>query len=481
MDEGFLEQLKRAVHQYDLIQDNDKVLIGVSGGPDSVALLHGLLLLSDHYRKNWRLFVIHVNHLLRGNESQEDARFVAELCKEKGIPYRICEVNVRGRIKKEGGNKQAVARLLRYQAFYETAKDWGIKKIALAHHADDQVETVIMRLLRGTSISGLSGIAQIRKWKGIQIIRPMLHIFRKDIELYLQGVQSFVPRYDSSNDSMDYTRNRIRHQLIPELSSYNPRVKNALLKLTEITKAEEEIWVSLTKQAMKSIIIEENQAGYRIDVKKFLDLPVALQRRTVKLILDCLVRNGRSEIALETIERVREIFQHQHPSGECHVAGGILVKKEYDQLHITYWTEKRAITNPEPPIVKLEIPGITKLPDYDGEIEVVLMEKQMIQMNQDDHIVVFDAKQMTQPLFVRPRKHGDRMTCFGLKGSKKIKELFIEAKLPRRKRDRYPVVVMGDQIIWIPGIRRSDFAPVTNQTKQVLCFIWRQNQSKQSI
>ncbi len=416
--------------------------------------------------------------MLRGNESQEDARFVAELCTKYEIPYRIREVNVQERINQEGGNKQAVARSLRYQAFYETAKDWGIKKIALAHHADDQVETVIMRLLRGTSISGLSGMAQTRTWKGLQIIRPMLQIFRKDIESYLQGISSFVPRYDSSNDSLDYTRNRVRHRLIPELTSYNPQVKNALLKLAEITKEEEKVWTNLTEQAMKSIIIQESQSDYWIDVKKFLDLPVALQRRTVKLILDCLVRNGQSEIALETIERVRGIFQHHHPSSEYHVAGGIHVKKEYNQVQITYSAANRALTDAEPPIVKLKIPGTTKLPDYGGEIEVILMDKSIIRMDQDNHIAVFDAKKIDQPLFVRPRKHGDRMTCFGLKGTKKIKELFIEAKLPRRKRDRYPIVVMDDQIIWIPGIRRSDFAPVTDQTQHVLCFRWRQNQSK---
>lgn len=477
MDEGFLTQLESAINQYNLIQDNDKVLIGVSGGPDSVALLHGLLQLSGHNRKNWRLFVVHVNHQLRGIESQEDARFVAELCKTKKIPYRICEVSVQEKIQKEGGNKQAVARQLRYDAFYETAKKWGIHKIALAHHADDQVETLLMRLLRGTSISGLAGMAHIREWRGLQIIRPMLHIFREDVERYLTESHFVSPRYDSSNDSLDYTRNRIRHQLIPELLTYNPQMKEALLRLSEITKSEEEIWMRLTEEAMKSTVIKKYQSDYWLDVKKFLDLPVALQRRTVKLILDCLVRNGRSEISLETIERVRNFFQHQHPSAEYHIKGGIFVKKEYDQLWITYLPDKRTTEKPKPPIVRLKIPGVTQLPDYHGEMKGVLLTKQLFQIKRDKNTVAFDAEQIKQPLYVRPRKNGDRMSCFGLKGSKKIKDLFIEAKLPRRKRDHYPIVVMGDQILWIPGIRRSDFAPVTDQTKQVLYLVWKEHQT----
>ena len=475
MDDGFLKQLDQAIKQDELIQENEKVLIGVSGGPDSVALLHGLLLLSNHYRKNWRLFVVHVNHMLRGKESVEDAEFVAKLCEEKRVPYRIYEKNVKAYIQKKGGNKQAVARKLRYQAFCEVANDWGIQKIALAHHADDQVETILMRLLRGTSVSGLSGMAPIRNWHGLQIIRPMLQIFRAEIEAYLQTIASITPRYDPSNDQLDYTRNRVRHQLIPELLTYNPKGKKALLNLTEIARAEEEVWSSLTEQAMKSIIIEGQRTAYSVDVKKFLDLPVALQRRTVKLILDCLVRNGRNEIALETIERVREIFQYQQPSLERHVAGGVVIKKEYHRIQLTCSEQAQLETAQKPPVIKLKIPGETKLPGYNGKIEVYQKDKRLVRLNQDKNTAIFDADFIQPPILIRPRKNGDRMTCFGLKGSKKIKELMIEAKIPRSERDRYPIVVMNDRIIWIPGIRRSDFAPVTEQTKQVLCFVWRQN------
>lgn len=474
MDDGFLEQLDQAVQRDNLIQDHEKVLIGVSGGPDSVALLHGLLSLSDRDRRCWRLFVVHVNHMLRGKESDEDADFVAKLCAKNKVPYRICKCNVNKYMQENGGNKQAIARQLRYQAFYETARDWGIRKIALAHHADDQVETILMRLLRGTSVSGLGGMVPVRSWRGLKIIRPMLQIFRSAIEHYLQTVASITPRYDTSNELMDYTRNRVRHRLLPELETYNPQVKKALLKLSEIAQAEEAIWIGLTERAMKAIIIKEQQDEYWIDVKKFLDLPVALQRRTVKLILDCLVRDGRNEIALETIERIRDVFQHQHPTYECHIAGGVVVRKEYDQVQLTRMHTHR-LGKQKPTIVRLNIPGETELPAYHGKIEAFIKDKKKISLKQNNHdVAIFDAKWLTQPIFVRPRQAGDRMTCFGLNGSKKIKELMIEAKIPRSQRDQYPIVVMDDRIIWVPGIRRSDFAPVTEQTNQVVCFVWKQ-------
>src|SRR5690606_2494894 len=156
----------------------------------------------------------------------------------------------------------------------------------------------------------------------------------------------------------------------------------------------------------------------------------------------------------------RDIFQHPHPTLEHHVAGGVVVRKEYDKLHFTYLVHDRLKMAQKPSAVKLEIPGKTVLPDYDGIMEVYRKNPPIMPWNQHEQVAIFDASQIHQPVFVRPRKNGDRMTCFGLKGSKKIKELLIEAKIPRSERDRYPIVVMDGRIIWIPGIRRSDFAPV---------------------
>lgn len=466
----FLHQLKMTIDQYSLIQEHEKVLVAVSGGPDSMALLHGLLLLSQINKKDWRFSVIHVNHLLRGEESEGDARYVANFCRQRQLPYTICRVDVPQQLQTEGGNRQAIARRLRYQAFYNTAKQLGISKIALAHHADDQIETMLMRILRGTGVTGLKGMECVRKWRGLTLIRPLLKVWRSEIEGYLQEYQ-LIPREDSSNRETYYTRNRIRHHLIPELGTYNPKVKKAFLQLADIVAHEEKVWDQLTQDAFSQILIKKDQANYWIDVTKFLDLPVALQRRTVKLILDCLTKEKRTaEMTLEMVDYVRKLAAHHHPSAEAHIAGGILIKKEYERLHITYFTEHRYS---HPVAVPLNIPGITPLPDFHGEIEALLVDQKLQHIEPNHTQVVFDAEKLTQPLMVRSRKNGDRIRLFGMNGSKKVKELFMEAKIPRDQRNDYPIVTTEKQIIWIPGIRRSCYAPISDQTEKFLYLIWK--------
>lgn len=470
---AFLEQLHNTIIKQQLVKENEKVLIGVSGGPDSIALLHGLHTLIQTSQMNGRLFVVHVNHLLRGKESDHDADYVARLCQQLGISCTICEVDVLAQLQKEGGNQQAVARQLRYEAFYQTAQKFGISKVALAHHADDQVETVLMRIIRGTSVSGLSGMQPMRTWRNLQIIRPLLHIFRHEIEDYIDQVDVPPPRQDTSNLSTLYTRNRIRLELLPELQSYNKQVKSKLLQLSEIASAEEQVWSELTKQALEEMILDQNEANYQLDVKKFIDLPVALQRRTVKLILDCLIKNSSNEITLEAIDKVRKCATHKNPTTELHISGGIRIKKEYEHLLFTYLVEQRTM-KPYPVKTQLMIPGITKLFYFHGEIETFITDRLLDEVQQNQEQVVFDLEQLNEPLFVRSRRAGDRISYFGLNGSKKVKKLFMESKIPKSRRDQYPIVVMGEQIIWIPGIRRSDIAPVTSKTKKFLYLIWRQ-------
>lgn len=470
----FLNQLKTTIDQYSLIQEHEKVLVAVSGGPDSMALLHGLLLLSQIHKKDWRFSVIHVNHLLRGEDSEGDARYVANFCRQRQLPYTICRVDVPRHIQKDGGNQQAIARKLRYQAFYETAKHRGITKIALAHHADDQIETVLMRILRGTGVAGLKGMECVHEWRGLKFIRPLLNVFRSEIERYLQE-NELVPREDQTNRETYYTRNRIRHHLIPELCTYNPKAKKAFLQLTDIVTHEEDIWNQLTKDALSKVLVKKNQANYWLDVTKFLDLPVALQRRTVKLILDCLAKKkATAEMTLEIIDHVRKLAAHHHPSAEAHIAGGILIKKEYERLHITYLTDHRLS---HPVAIPLNIPGTTKLPDFHGEIEAFLVDQNLKDIELNHEQVVLDADKISQPLMVRSRKKGDRIHLFGMEGSKKVKELFMEAKIPRDQRDSYPIVATEQQIIWIPGIRRSSYAPISKDTKIFLYLIWKRFES----
>jgi tRNA(Ile)-lysidine synthase len=478
-DEGkirlFLDQLEREIKHHHLIVPNEKILVGVSGGPDSIALLDGLRRLS--HKEKWQVHVIHVNHQLRGKESDADAEYVADYCRKWAIPCHVERVDVNKALH-SGGNKQAVARKLRYQAFAHTAMRWKIKKLILAHHADDQVETILMRLIRGTSVSGLSGMEKRRIWRGLEIIRPLLGLSKSLIEEYCLQ-ENLQPRHDQSNDSLCYTRNRIRLQLIPQLKKYNNKVSEAILQLGEIVKEEEKVWQTLVQEAWDRVVISKEMDEIRVDCQSYVSLFVALQRRLVKLILNCLVNDGTNvEITLETIEQARTLALSSHPSGQIQLAKNIFVIREYDQLCF-----KRHEMNREdfPSLaderVPLTVPGVTALPQFGGEMEIFFTDRLSDEWRQSESIAVFDAEQLPldQPLFVRSRKPGDRMRLFGMSGSKKLKKVLMEKKIPRHLRRFQPVVVLGEEIIWLPGIKRSNLAPISSETKRILCFLWHED------
>lgn len=467
----FLDQLEKEIEQYQLLTTGEKILIGVSGGPDSIALLHGLHQLSE--KNKWSLFVVHVNHQLRGEESERDACYVQDCCRKWGIPCQVEKVDVQGVLQTEGGNRQAIARTLRYDAFRRTAKRWQLKKLALAHHADDQVETILMRFLRGTGVTGLAGMERLREWDGIQLIRPMLSISRQAIESYCEE-EELSPRLDQSNFSLDYTRNRIRLQLLPILTSYNSQVKEAILQLSEMIREEENVWEELVQQAMSQVVKEKNDWSYTMEVSSFLHLPVALQRRIGKLILNCLLKQGNHEVTLESVEQLRKLAAHSSPSASIHLPGNLKAERNYHLLRLSlpHAESKQKPPQAPPPSVHLAVPGTTLLPGFMGRIEAIVSDRPIPMQQKSSDWAVFDADRLHAPIMVRSRKPGDRMTCFGLDGTKKIKNVLMEAKIPRQARDHYPLVTAEEEIIWVPGVRRSKLALVTPDTRRYLYLLW---------
>jgi tRNA(Ile)-lysidine synthase len=460
----FVTNLESQIQAHNLIVPNERLLIGVSGGCDSIALLDGLLQLSPKY--GWSVYVVHVNHHLRGDESDEDARYVAEFCIKRQVPCQIKHVDVQAKKQQSGGNKQAIARELRYQAFREVAEEWAIKKIVLAHHADDQVETILMRILRGTGSSGLMGILKQRDWGDLQIIRPLLGIYRKELESYLEE-QSIVPREDASNQSTDYTRNRLRLELIPKLErEYNPKVKQAILQLGDLAYEDEKVWEDWTTEAMHACAKKVSDKEYQIDLPVFLSYPVALQRRMVKLILNCLTDEIQP---YHSIAQVLQLGVHQSPSVWIFLPGGIKGVRSYEILRLT----KDYINQREDEwFYPLPIPGTTYLPF--GVIEATISTKpEYLDFRESHHKAVFDADELElERLAVRNRRPGDFIFPYGFKGRKRIKALMMEHKIPQSQRGLQPLIVSDQEIIWIPGIRRSSFALVTAKTSRFLTLHW---------
>ncbi|TCP66223.1 tRNA lysidine(34) synthetase TilS [Baia soyae] len=465
------EVVDRVMQQELQVPKQASILVAVSGGPDSIALLHILKSLSEEYQ--WRMGVIHVNHQLRGEESSLDEQYVEEVCLQLGIPCWIEWVDVKGVWHQEGGNKQDIARTLRYEAFAKVAKRESFGYVALGHHQDDQAETILMRLIRGTHSSGLIGIPIRRTWESLVLIRPLLSSSREMVDTYCKQ-HHLSPRTDQSNLVAEYTRNFLRLHIFPELEKINPKVKETISQLGARMLEEEEVWKEWEDRAFKKISLKQDHRQVSWSRKRFQDLPIALQRRVVKLILSSLDWLTDVEITYSRIEQIRNWASSPAPSGEIHLEKGILVRKSYEIVTILKQSSKDGATTLTWGELKLSIPGETEVHPSLGAIEARLFEQpQSEEWVSSYPSVVFDYDQLpASPVLIRPRKAGDRMSCFGLQGTKKVKELMIEKQIPRHLRDLIPVIHIDDQVLWIPDVRRSAIAPVTDQTSCYLYLRW---------
>nr|WP_224749661.1 tRNA lysidine(34) synthetase TilS [Polycladospora coralii] len=449
----------------------DHLLVGVSGGPDSMALLHALLRLRADFK--WKLTVVHVNHQLREYESDEDATFVKEICRTWDVDCHVIYVNVKQELQEFGGNKQQTARNLRYDAFAQVGEQVGAHKMLLAHHADDQVETIMMRLLRGTGMQGLAGMKPQTRWKKLSLIRPFLFVSRAEIEEYCRH-EHILFRTDSSNQTLTYTRNRLRLELIPQLETYNPHFKKALQHLSEVIHEEELIWDELTQEALTKVIQYKSERKYLVKVSSFLHLPIALQRRAVKLILKYLAPTGEQLDSFERIEEIRRLAMHTSPSVSIDLPHGLKISREYQLLCFSHGSEE--LTIPQPIEIPLEISlfasEMASLPGFMGKIEIMESHYPIHNVKPCHDWVVFDKNALSEPLMVRSRMAGEKMACYGMDGKKSVKSLFMEAKIPKHMRDTYPVISSGNQAVWIPGVRRSSIASIHSGTQHYLYLLW---------
>jgi tRNA(Ile)-lysidine synthase len=463
----FLQKLKQEIEQRRSLPFAAKLLLGVSGGADSMALLHGLLQFKQVYE--WSFYVIHVNHQLRGEESEADARYVQSYCTEWQIPCLLERVD----IEKTGGNKQAIARDLRYQAFQKAGYLWHVDCLVLAHHADDQMETMLMHLIRGTGVSGLRGMEPERAWNGMKLVRPLLSIERAEIEAYCDE-NRLHPRTDRSNDELTFTRNRIRHQLVPQLAELNPRVREAFLQLAELAREEERVWEDIVHKTVLQVVKERTPERIILRVPAFLPLAISLQRRVIKRIFSLFSHAGRGETTFAAVEQVRWLISQHHPSISIDLLDDFRVKRQYEEciFQIRKPVRLRKDCQDLLQIIPIFVPGMTSIPDFKGKIEVIASPLPLHPLQPCLDWAVFDGDLLCKPVSVRKRLPGDVMSCFGMKGRKKLKSLFIERKIPQEQRDFYPVFIVEEQILWIPGVRRSNLAIITPATKRYLYFLW---------
>jgi tRNA(Ile)-lysidine synthase len=458
------------------LSPENKVLVGVSGGADSLFLLN---LLS---RSNYPFIVAHLNHQLRP-EAEDDAQFVENLTGRLGIPFILGKEDVVAFAERYGLSIEEAARHLRYSFLFENAKQVGAQAVLVAHHADDQIETVLMHFLRGSGLAGLRGMqywSLPNPWsEEIPLVRPLLEFWREEIDQYLKD-QNLEPIEDKTNRDTTIFRNRLRHELIPFLTSYNPGIRKVLYRMSQVLNADYEILEGIVDSAWEEICKEQGPGYTSFRFAALSAQPVGIQRHLIRKGINFLLP-GLRDIDFHMVDRALNFIKTPTNSKRMELAAGLYILLEDELL----WLANDTAVLPDdawpqlPPndnnCIELSL-GRTGnlLLDHGWRIEVDLQEiskdsYQQVLENTDMFQAWIDIEQVQFPLTIRCRRPGDRFQPAGMAGrSVKLSDFMINVKIPERARARWPLVYSASELMWVPGYRLAHSFLISDSTSQVL-------------
>lgn len=443
--------------------EGKQLLAGVSGGPDSLALLHYLWRQQKKYR--FTLAVAHVDHMFRGQESFNEAKFVEAFCKERGIVFRMKRIDVPEYMDKTGKSSQVSSRECRYQFFTEIMEELQLDHLALAHHGDDQIETMLMRLTRGSSGSARAGIPFLRPFQNGYIVRPFLCLSRDEIEQYCAFYQ-LHPRRDPSNEKDVYLRNRFRKYVVPFLKNENPHVHEHFQRFSEELQEDEEFLQELAQQKLSTVCKVKKENFVMIDIDAFLSIAVPLQRRTIQLILNYLYKKRPESLSASHIDHFFDLIEGSRPSGSLDFPDGLKVIRSYRLCSFRF-----ASMEVEEFYYELTAPGECILPNGDS---IILEETDEVPDISGPYIFKLASEMAVAPIIIRTRKPGDRMSVKGMEGKKKIKSIFIDEKIPVEQRKNWPIITNGNQqILWLPGLKKSSLEMDNGKGEKCLLFTYK--------
>jgi len=466
-----IERVLDTIKKYNLIEYGDKIVVGISGGPDSVCLLHILHRLIPEY--GIELYALHVNHMLRGEDADLDELFVKEFCNSLGVPLRVIASDINKISESSGISLEEAGREVRYRAFEQYAADVGASKIAVAHNKNDLVETVLMNIIRGSGLEGLTGI-DYRRGK---IIRPLLDIDRKDIEDYCRQ-NNLSPRIDLSNLENKYTRNKVRLDLIPYITRmFNVDVVESVYRLAALLKDDNDLIEKVALEVYSSCVTSRKPDMVSLDIARLKKNHVSLVKRVLRNAIR-EVKGNIKGIESKHIDMVMDLMESGKTGLEIHLPGRIRAMRSYGALRIGLGSEKT-----KTPLFEalITIPGITMVPVLNTSIEASVVEKKLISIEQCNNlrynslVQFFDYDRLSSGIYIRNRRDGDIFKPLKSNGTKKLKEYFIDNKIPREKRDEIPLVAKQNEIVWIIGYKISDKFKVTENTKSVLILKYNGN------
>lgn len=461
-----LRRVADTIERHKMLIPGDKVLIGVSGGADSVALVH--LMVELRPVMDLQLAVAHLNHGLRSDASDREAAFVEELSHKLGLLFHCEKIE----LVPHQGSLEERARRARYRFYRRLLHAYGYDKLALGHQADDNAESVLLHLLRGSGIRGLSGIPPKR---GRAIVRPLIETSRSDIKIYLKS-RGIAHVEDASNNDIRFQRNRIRHQLIPLLQrDYNPNIRITLNRLAGLCR-DEQTWLNTILQPMLDrALIDSGSERLELHADSLLDAPPAAQRRLIRMALRGWMGDLK-RMGFDHIDAVIDLLHNRSAGSRLSLPRHIVAERTIDGLRFLKSATRGEdacgvasgfnYTIPFPPEQGL----ILQIPEARCRLNIAIVTSPPPGIVKKDgkNTVWFDMDALEFPLTVRNHEPGDRLAPYGMQGTQKVKKVFIDRKIPRHRRSRIPIVTQGDTILWIAGLRRGSAAPVIGNTQRIM-------------
>ncbi|WEG12714.1 tRNA lysidine(34) synthetase TilS [Pullulanibacillus sp. KACC 23026] len=453
------KKVEQFIEKHHLIPRGATLVVGVSGGADSMALFHFLNQRKEKYEI--QLICCSVDHGLRGEESEEEVLFVKDIADRFGVPFEGAQVNVLRLKSQDKIGTQQAARALRFEVFGQVLRKYRSKSLVLAQHGDDQIESMLMQHVRGGNSTSLSGMPVKRQMEWGTILRPFLCLTKEDILNYCQRYQ-IAFRNDPSNQSDDYMRNRFRHHILPLLKEENPLVHERFQQQSEWLSEDEAFLNQLAVQRLAQIKRSQTVEHCVLSKSGLLSSPVPLQRRMLHLILTYLYNSQTSKQLHQSIhiDSLLSWLKQESGSGEFSLPDPLIARKHEDNLVIKSGSISFMPKSIEPK--KIPFPG--HLSTTIGEFKTEILDH-WVKPSDDQRTFIADRKGLNLPLSLRCFQSGDRMTLLGHGGTKKVSRLFIDSKVPKEWRASWPIIVDGNgHIIWVPLLHRSGEALCDEKT-----------------
>lgn len=479
---NLVRRVEEFLHNHPEVTFGQGIVAGVSGGPDSLTLLHLLRQLPENQRPH--VWAAHLDHALR-SESDDDARFVEHIANEWGFSAVIERRDVGAHATQHRLSIEEAGRQARYAFLAEVAQEHGANSILVAHNADDQAETVFMHLLRGSGLSGLRGMPALTPLSELHLpgqcgselllARPLLSTTRAEIIEYCAS-NGLVPCCDPSNSDLKILRNRLRYEILPELQSVNPNIHAALRRMADVAAAEHEVLCSVRDVAWEQTVIDVQDRQVTFDRVTFDGLLPGLRRSLIRTAI-FLLRSDLRDVDYAPVAHAADFSLIAEVGQRTSLPGDLALAVEYDQIIIAPVGVSRAIPDEIPCLspgetIALPVPGQEELPRCGWRAEADDLGRVSLETaiaNSDHWLAYLDADRLPSPLSLRTRRVGDRFQPLGMHGhSQSVADFMIGARIPRSWRDHLPLLMTGDQIAWIPGWRLDHRIRVTESAQRVL-------------